>query len=262
MSDAPTEGSEKRGKRLKLRKILVGILVVVTCLSIVVTTVDTWAHRTLLNTDAWVETVAPLGTKPQVTAALATYVTDQIVTTLDLEQRAHDALAQAAPQAAFLAGPITNAIQGFVHDKLLEFSFKSPAWETFWTEANRVAHEQTVNILRGHRRRPDDRERTGDPEPLARHHRRPPTHRRRRAGPVGQQDQLPQITGTEQVSQAIAALSSALDRPLPPDFGQIVVFQSDDLAQGAGRGQALRQAHVRADPVLAPAHRRHQWRCR
>ena len=83
MSDVPTEGipdpadvvaenaelhhklekyeGEKRGKRLKLRKILVGILVVVTCLSIMVTTVDTWAHRTLLNTDAWVETVAPLG---------------------------------------------------------------------------------------------------------------------------------------------------------------------------------------------------------
>ena len=175
MSDVPTEGrpdpaevvaenaelhhkleryeGERHGKRLKLRKILVGILVVVTCLSIVVTTVDTWAHRTLLNTDAWVDTVAPLGTNPQVTAALATYVTDQIVTTLDLEQRAHDALTQAAPQAAFLAGPITNAIQGFVHDKMLEF-FNSPAWETFWTDANRVAHEQAVNILRGQVRGP------------------------------------------------------------------------------------------------------------
>ena len=231
MSDAPTEGSEKRGKRLKLRKILVGILVVVTCLSIVVTTVDTWAHRTLLNTDAWVETVAPLGTNPQVTAALATYVTDQIVTTLDLEQRAHDALAQAAPQAAFLAGPITNAIQGFVHDKLLEF-FNSPAWETFWTEANRVAHEQTVNILRGHQGTVltiENGQVTLNLLPVI-------TAVLQRIevvaqGLFGDKITLPQITGTEQVSQAIAALSSALDRPLPPDFGQIVVFQSDELAR-------------------------------
>ena len=62
---------EKRVKRVKLRKILVGILVVLTCLSITVTTVDTWAHRTLLNTNEWVATVGPLGTDPQVTAALA-----------------------------------------------------------------------------------------------------------------------------------------------------------------------------------------------
>ena len=50
-------------------------------------------------------------------------------------------------------------------------------------------------------------------------------------GLLGDRITLPQITGTEQVSQAIEALSSALDRPLPPDFGQIVVFQSDDLAR-------------------------------
>ena len=79
---------EKHVKRLNQRKILVGVMVVLTILSITVTTVDTWAHRTLLNTNAWVETVAPLGTDPQVTAALANYVTDQIVTTLDLQARA------------------------------------------------------------------------------------------------------------------------------------------------------------------------------
>ncbi len=253
MSDTPTEGTvdpaeilaekqelehklekyegEKRAKRLNLRKILVGILVVITCLSIVVTTVDTWAHRTLLNTDAWVDTVAPLGTNPQVTAALATYVTDQIVTTLDLQQRAQDALTQAAPQAAFLAGPITNAIQGFVHDKLVEF-FNSSTWETLWTEANRVAHEQAVNILRGRQGTVltiENGQVTLNLLPVI-----TAVLQRIEAvaqGLLGDRITLPQISGTEQVSQAIAALSSALHRPLPPDFGQIVVFQSDQLAK-------------------------------
>lgn len=253
MSDVPTEGSlepaevvaenealhhklekyegEKRQKRLNQRKILVGILVVVTCLSITVTTVDTWAHRTLLNTDAWVDTVAPLGTNPQVTAALATYVTDQIVTKLDLQQRAEDALTNAAPQAAFLAGPITNAIQGFVHDKLLEF-FNSPAWETFWTEANRVAHEQAVSILRGKQGTVvtiENGQVTLNLLPVI-------TAVLQKIesvaqGLLGDRVTLPPITGTEQVSEAIEALSSALNRPLPPDFGQIVIFQSDDLAR-------------------------------
>jgi hypothetical protein len=222
---------EKRAKRLNMRKIFVGILVVITSLAITVTTIDTWAHRTLLNTDAWVETVAPLGTNPQVTAALATYVTDQIVTRLDLQQRAADALSQAAPQAAFLAGPITNAIEGFVHDKMTEF-FNSEAWATLWTEANRVAHEQAVNILRGRQGTVLTNE-NGQVtlnlipvitavlqkiEDVAQ-------------GLLGDRVTLPQISGTEQVSTAIAALSSALNKPLPPDFGQIVIFQSDSLAK-------------------------------
>src|SRR6186997_2015917 len=135
---------EKRVKRVKLRKVLVGVLVIITCLSITMTTIDTWAHRTLLNTNEWVDTVGPLGTDTQVKAALANFVTTQIVTTLDLEQRAQDALEQAAPQAAFLAGAITNAIQGFVHDKLVLF-FDSSACATQWTEANRIAHQQAVN---------------------------------------------------------------------------------------------------------------------
>ncbi len=216
-------------KRLKLRKILVGVMVVLTILSVTVTTVDTWAHRTLLNTNAWVETVAPLGTNPQVTAALANYVTDQIVTTLDLQARAQSALEQAAPQAAFLAGPITNAIQGFVHDKLLAF-FNSPAWATLWTEANRFAHETVVNILRG-RQGPSLSIENGQvtlnllPAITAILQQIQSVAQ----GLLGDRITLPQVTGTEQVSSAIAALSSALGRPLPPDFGQIVIFQSADL---------------------------------
>ena len=221
---------EKRVKRVKQRKILVGILVVLTCLSITVTTVDTWAHRTLLNTDAWVDTVGPLGTDPQVTAALADFVTTQIVTTLDLQQRAEDALTQAAPQAAFLAGPITNAIEGFVHDKMVAF-FGSSAWETLWTEANRFAHEQAVSILRG-REGPVLTNQNGEvtlnllPVITAVLQQIQTAAQ----GILGDRITLPEVTGTEQVSEAITALSSALGRPLPPDFGQITVFQSDDLA--------------------------------
>jgi hypothetical protein len=229
MSDVPIE-VEKPVKRLRQRKILVGILVVLTCLSITVTTIGTWSHRTLLNTGAWVDTVAPLGTNPQVTAALANYVTDQIVTKLDLQQRAQDALQQAAPQAAFLAGPITNAIEGFVHDKLVAF-FNSPAWENFWTEANRVAHEQAVNILRGRQGTVltiENGEVSLNLMPVI----TAVLQQIQSAaqGLLGDRVTLPQVTGTEQVSQAITALSSALGRPLPPDFGQIVIFQSDDLA--------------------------------
>ena len=176
-------------------------------LSITATTVDTWAHRTLLNTNAWVDTIGPLGPDPQVKAALANFVTTQIVTTLDLEQRAQDALEQAAPQAAFLAAPITNAIEGFVHDKMVLF-FDSSAWATLWTEANRFAHQTAVDILRGREGTILTNENgtiTLNLIPVI-----TAVLQQIQAaaqGILGDRVTLPEITGTEQVSDAITALS-------------------------------------------------------
>ena len=184
------------------------------------TTVDTWAHRTLLNTNEWVDTVAPLGTNPQVTAALANYVTTRSSPPRP-PARAQTALEQAAPQAAFLAAPITNAIQGFVHDKLLAF-FNSPAWATFWTEANRFAHETVVNILRGRQGRASHRERAGHVEPPPGDHGRSCNRSSPAAqGLLGDRITLPQVTGTEQVSErdrgALVRARPAAPAGLRPD---------------------------------------------
>ena len=141
---------ERREKRLRLRRILVGILVVLTSLSLVVSTVGVWAHRTVFDTDTFVSTVGPVIEQPQVTARLANYLTDQIVVGLDLQQRATDVLTQIAPQAAFLAGPITNGIKGFVHDKILTF-VRSDGFRTLWYGALRTAHDAAVKVLEGKR---------------------------------------------------------------------------------------------------------------
>ena len=109
--------------------------------------------------------------------------------------------------------------------------FDSAAWATLWTEANRIAHEQVVNILRGR-----------EGEVLTNENGQITLNllpvitavlqqiQAAAQGILGDRVTLPEVTGTEQVSEALTALSSALGRPLPPDFGQIVVFQSDDLA--------------------------------
>ena len=253
---------EKRVKRVRLRKILVGILVVLTCLSITATTIDTWAHRTLLNTDAWVDTVGPLGTDPQVTAALANFVTTQIVTTLDLEQRAQDALEQAAPQAAFLAAPITNAIEGFVHDKMVAF-FDSSAWATLWTEANRFAHQTAVNILRGREGTdPDQRERDDHAEPHPRDHRSTSTDPGGGAGDPRRPGHVARDHGHGAGERgdhgALVGARPAAPARLRPDHGLPIRRPR----RRAGRGHALRQAHVRADHLLVADDRRSPSRCR
>ena len=165
-------------KRVKLRKILVGVLVVLTCLSITVTTVDTWAHRTLLNTNEWVDTVAPLGTNPQVTAALANYVTTQIVTTLDLEQRAQTRSSK--PRRRRRSSPLRSRTRsrGSCTTRWWRSSTHPPG-RRCGPRRTGSRTRQVVNILRGRQGpRPDERERADHVEPP------PGDHRGAAADPV------------------------------------------------------------------------------
>jgi len=221
---------ERREKRLRLRRILVGILVVLTCLSLVVTTVGVWAHRTVFDTDTFVSTVGPVIEQPQVTARLANYLTDQIVTGLDLQQRASDVLTQIAPQAAFLAGPITNGIEGFVHDKILTF-VRSDTFKNLWYGTLRTAHDAAVKVLEGHSGEVltiANGEVTLNFVPLVISILQ--QVQQAAQGLLGDRITLPDVTSNLTPQQLISALSTALGKPLPPDFGQVTVFKSDQLA--------------------------------
>ncbi|HEY5386771.1 MAG TPA: hypothetical protein VIL79_02610, partial [Thermoleophilia bacterium] len=92
----------RRGGRA--RTILVGLLILLTCLAVVVTGVAIWTHYTVLNTKGYINLVAPIGKDPEAIKALSGYVAGQVVTATDLQQRTQDAL---PPKAGFLAAPIT-----------------------------------------------------------------------------------------------------------------------------------------------------------
>ena len=93
------------------RTIFVGVLVFLTCLAVVVTGVTFWTHYTILNTNGYVKLVGPIGKDPKAIKALSDYVSTQIVTATDLQQRTAGAL---PPKASFLAAPITSAVDGFI----------------------------------------------------------------------------------------------------------------------------------------------------
>jgi hypothetical protein len=79
---------------------------------------------------------------------VATKLTDQVFSALDVEGTLSDALGALGERAAVLAGPLTNAIQGFVQEQVLKV-VESDAFKTFWVEANRFVHTQVLAILRG-----------------------------------------------------------------------------------------------------------------
>jgi hypothetical protein len=229
-------------RRRRLRRVFAPILVALTVLVFTVTVPAVWGARTVLNTDRYVATVAPLADDPAVQASIATKLTDQVFAALDVEGVLADALAALGDRARLLAAPLTNAMRGFVQQQV-ERLVASEAFETFWVEANRFVHTQVLAILRGEgdtvsivqgkvllNLLPLVNLALGSIQQVA-------------TDLVGRDVTLPQIQPGEAPGEAITKLESALGVDLPDSYGQIPVYDSDDLA-------ALQQAVSTSERLL------------
>src|SRR6266576_2126102 len=145
--DAPRSGHERISKprRRRIRRSAVGLLVALSCLLVLLSTTEVWAHRTLLNTGTFVGTVAPVFEDPAVASAVAARATDELFTELNLQARLRDAL---PPKASFAAVPITNATKGYVAGELTKV-LTSPQFQAIWTATLTATHRQLVAVLRG-----------------------------------------------------------------------------------------------------------------
>jgi hypothetical protein len=140
--DAPQGEQEpiKKPRRHRIRRSIVGVLVALSCLLVLLSATVVWAHRTLLNTPTFVGTVGPVFQTPGVDSAVATRVTDQLFTALNVQARLRDAL---PPKASVAAVPVTNATKGLVAGELTKV-LASPQFQAVWTGALTVTHEQLV----------------------------------------------------------------------------------------------------------------------
>jgi hypothetical protein len=216
-------------KRRRLRRAFTPILVVLTVLVFTVTVPAVWGARTVLNTDRYVATVGPLAQDPAVQASIASKVTDQVFLALDVEQTLSDVLASIGERATVLAAPLTSAMKGFVQDQVLKI-VESDAFQTFWVEANRFVHTQVLAILRGEGETVTTVEgkvllnllplvnlALGSIQSVA-------------SDLVGRDVTLPTIEPGEAPSASITKLEQALGIDLPDRYGQIVVYDTEELA--------------------------------
>ena len=134
----PTGRKDLRGGRI--RRIGVGVLVVLFAIFLPLSYVVTWAHYVVLTNRGFEKTVIPIGTDPAVTSAVAVTITDQIFTSLNPQQIVANAL---PPRAAFLAGPITNAARGYVQDGVTR-ALQSSQFQALWKQAVDFAHDPVV----------------------------------------------------------------------------------------------------------------------
>ena len=141
--NAETNQGPAKGPRW--RRITSWVLVVLACLLAVVSVVVVFARNQLLNTDAYVSTMAPLATNPAIQTQVATRVSEELIAQTDLNQRVKGAL---PAKAGFLVTPITSEVQKAAYATTLKV-VQSPKFEQLWITVNRGASKQLVAVLTG-----------------------------------------------------------------------------------------------------------------
>ncbi len=231
------------------RRIGVTVLIVLTAILIPVAATLTWAHQTVLNTDRYVATVAPLGSNPVITNTLATQLTNQIYTAVNPQPRIAAIL---PPKASVLAGPIASGFKTVLGDGVRKV-VTSPHFAQLWTAANRFASAKLIAVLRN--KAPAIQTQGNNVVlnlvPLLNDAIRQVSTQI--SGLVGKKINIPTISGNELPSAACKKISTALNRPVPATCGQIVLFPASKLKaaqQAVGRFDNLTLLMLILAPVL------------
>ncbi len=129
----------------RVRRVLAWVLVVVACILAIVSVVIVFGRNELLNTDSYVNTVAPLASNPAIQTEVATRVSNTLIAKTDLSDRVKSAL---PPKAGFLVTPITSEVKSVAYSITLKL-VESDEFQKLWVAANRASHKQLVAVLTG-----------------------------------------------------------------------------------------------------------------
>jgi hypothetical protein len=142
---APEQAAPAKPKRSRARRIGAAFLVFLACVTSVAAVVAGWARWTLLDTDRFVSVVAPLASDPDVDAALAARLTEDISALVD-EQAFFERVIPG--EGTILATVLANAVDRFIGEKVDAF-LQSDQFADFWERAVRVAHSRAIAVLKG-----------------------------------------------------------------------------------------------------------------
>jgi hypothetical protein len=142
---APTAPSETKPRASRWRRWTAGFLIVLSCVLAPLSVISIWVRNVVLNTDRYVETVAPLSSNPAVIDTAATNITNALFDNIDVQKEIEDAF---PPRADFLAAPLATGLRTVVNQAALRI-LSSDQFDTVWKNANRRAHARLVKVLTG-----------------------------------------------------------------------------------------------------------------
>jgi hypothetical protein len=222
----------------RTRRVAAACLVVVTALVFGAAVAATWVRVNTVRTDKFVDLVGPLGSDPDVQAALADFTTAQLVSAIDARAYLADALPD---RATVLAVPLASAVNGYVGDRVDEF-FTSDRFERLWENAVRLAHEGMLAVLEGDAE--NVRVENGDVVlnlvPL--YNAVLTRVEEGAAGILGRNVNLPDIEPGMLPDDARQRIEDAIGRDLPDNWGTIVVFEEQRLTAMQDALQLFRRA--------------------
>ncbi len=140
-----TETEQPKSRAPRWRRWTAGFLIVLSCILAPLSVVSIWLRNQLLNTDRYVETVAPLASNPAVIDTAATQITNALFDNIDVQKVIEDA---APPRLDFLAAPLASGLRTVV-DRAAVRILSSDQFDTIWKNANRRAHARLVKVLTG-----------------------------------------------------------------------------------------------------------------
>jgi len=133
----------KASIRRTLRRAAVVGLLILGCGLALLSVVAIWLRVTLLDTDRYVNTVAPIAAEPAVQKAVADKLDTAINAKIDFDQLAREVLPD---RADVLAPAIATGVQAQIRSRLNEFT-ASDRFQQLWTQANQRAHSRLVELL-------------------------------------------------------------------------------------------------------------------
>jgi len=145
-----TQGPTQRSGG-KARSILVIVLFIIATVLTPIATIGQWGHKTVLDSEVYIETVGPLINDPAVQDSIAQAVTNAITAQVDTRTPVQGILDKILPNSTItqgLAGPISAGINNLIGDLVHKF-VASPQFAKAWIKLNTVAQKGVILILEG-----------------------------------------------------------------------------------------------------------------
>ena len=133
------------GRHHRVRSSFAALLVILACVLAPLSVLALWAKTTVLDTDNYVSTVAPLANNSDIQEAAATRITQRIMSQADVISQLESKI---PPRIAKRLPNVHDAAQAFVYEAALKL-VSSPKFETLWEQANRRVQPQVVAALTG-----------------------------------------------------------------------------------------------------------------
>jgi len=140
-----TPSGETPWQRSRGRRVSVHLLVIFATLFTILAIFANWTRQQLLDTDQWTKTSSELIANPAIRDQVAIYLVDQLYTNVDVPAQIKSIL----PEALQPLAPVAAAGARDLITQAANAALEQPAVQSVWTDANKLAHQQFVQVIDG-----------------------------------------------------------------------------------------------------------------